>query len=72
MSDEKLWTLQNGARVLTCELRDDTRHDAGLDVQVFEDGELMFTQRVGRRAAAQRVAELLRGDFVRSGWTGAA
>lgn len=65
---EKLWELRNGSRVLTCELRDDTRRDAGVDVQLFEDGALLVTQRVARRGSARNVAELYRRDFIQSGW----
>ena len=66
---EQLWQLRRASRVLTCELRDDSHRDAGIDVQVFEDGQLMFTQRVGRPAAARTVADILRDDFRRAGWS---
>ena len=41
----KLWELRNGARVLTCELRDDDRLGAGVDVQLLEDGEQLVSTR---------------------------
>ncbi len=68
---ERLWALRRGARVLICEIRDQARHDAGVDVQILEDGELMMTQRVARRSAAGHVAELLRRDYMQAGWADA-
>jgi hypothetical protein len=43
---EELWRLRSpdGARVHTCELRDDSRAEAGSDVMVLE-GQPMFSRR---------------------------
>lgn len=69
---ERLWELRKGAHVVTCELRDDTRREAGVDVQVLENGELIMTQRVARSSAARSVAEWLRRDYLQSGWSDAS
>ena len=41
----RLWEVRNGDRVIVCELRDDSRFAAGVDVQLIENGEILFSQR---------------------------
>lgn len=65
----KLWELRNGDRVLTCELRDDDRLGAGVDVQLLEGRELMVSQRCVTADGARFVAESYRQDHLRTGWT---
>jgi hypothetical protein len=45
---EPLWTVEKDSRRLACELRDDG--EAGVEVQVSRDGELLSTAGAGRRA----------------------
>ena len=37
----KQWESRKGDRVLVCEFRDNQRLGAGVDVQLFEDGEIL-------------------------------
>jgi hypothetical protein len=63
---EQVWRLQHDGRVQSCELRDDSKAGAGWDVQLFEDGELLFSRRcaderapgTSRRASNRICSEL--------------
>jgi hypothetical protein len=65
----KLWSITDGKRVLTCELRDDDRFSAGVDVQLLEDGELLVSTRCITGDAARYVAQSFKNDHLRQGWT---
>jgi hypothetical protein len=65
----RIWTLQKRGHVLACELRDDSRDLAGADCQVFHDGFLMFSQRCPLELNARQLAETIRRDYERQGWT---
>jgi hypothetical protein len=66
---EEVWRLRYEDRVQTCELRDDAQAGAGFDVQVFEDGELLFSRRCVDERGARFVAESFKQDVLRTGWT---
>jgi hypothetical protein len=67
---EQVWRLQGpDARVVTCELRNDTSAGGGWDVQLFEHGELLFSQRCPRGEGARFTAESFRNDYLRTGFT---
>jgi hypothetical protein len=65
----KLWTLTDGERTLTCELRDDDRLGAGVDVQLLEDGEILVSTRCMTGDGARYVANAYNQDHLRQGWT---
>ena len=65
----KLSELRNGDRLLTCEIRDDGKFGAGVDVQLLEDGELLVSQRCATGDGARFVAESFKRDHLRTGWT---
>jgi hypothetical protein len=60
-----VWTLRQGARMLTCRVRDDSRSGAGYDVQILDDGVLIFSQRCPLESGARYLAGSLKGDHVR-------
>ena len=64
----KLWELRNGDRVLTCEIRDDDRLSAGVDVQLLLDGELVVSKRCLTAEAARYAAQAFKNDHLRQGW----
>ena len=41
----KVWELRNGDHVARCELRDDERQSAGVDVVLLEDGDVLLSKR---------------------------
>jgi len=55
-------------RVLSCELRDDSKSGAGWDVRTLEDGELLSSRRCADEKGARYVAESFKQDNVRDGW----
>jgi hypothetical protein len=55
-------------RVQSCELRNDSKAGAGWDVQVFENGELLFSRRCADEKGARYVAASFKGDLLRTGW----
>ena len=66
----KVWELRRHDRVLVCELRDDERAGAGIDVQVLDsDRWPMMTWRCANRAGAEFIAASYRPQFLREGWT---
>jgi hypothetical protein len=56
--------------VQSCELRNDERSGADWDVQIFEDGELLFSRRCVDEKGARFVAAAFKGDLLRTGWAG--
>jgi hypothetical protein len=52
---ERLWTVEKNGRQLACELRDDG--EAGVEVQVYRDGDLLYGRRHATRAAALEEAD---------------
>jgi len=67
MAGEEVWQLRKYGRVLTCALRNDDRVE--VDVQLLEGGELLVSRRCPRDDVARFLAENLRQDHVRTGWT---
>ena len=66
----EVWRLRKGDRVLICELRDDEKAGAGVDVQILDrDRWPMFTQRCTSLSGAEFVAMSYRRDYLREGWT---
>jgi len=66
---EEVWRLRRDHQVLTCELRDDDRVGAGIDVQLLRDGELLASRRCVNVEGARFVAERQRQHRLRTGWT---
>jgi len=64
----EVWRLRRRDRVMTCELRDDDRAGAGIDVQLLLDGELLASRRCVNVEGARFVAESHRQDHLRTGW----
>ena len=64
----KVWEIRNGDRVIRCELRDDARFAAGVDVQLLADGELLLSRRCLTANGAQYIAESFKKDHLRPGW----
>jgi hypothetical protein len=63
------WTLTLDGRTIACELRDESRIGAGWDVAIRQDGELSFSRRCPDEAYARHVANGLKQDHLRAGWT---
>jgi hypothetical protein len=58
---EEVWRLQNDEGwIVTCELRNDARAGLGWDVQLLEDGELVFSRRCPVEAGARFTTECFR------------
>ena len=66
---EEVWRLRRDHQVLMCELRDDDRVGAGIDVQLLRDGELLASRRCVHVEDARFVAERQRQNRLRTGWT---
>jgi hypothetical protein len=64
-----VWRLYKERRTQTCELRNDERAGFGWDVQLLEDGELLFSRRCANEEGARFVAACFRQDCLRAGWT---
>src|SRR5262249_32726055 len=64
-----VWTLQQGARTLTCHICDDSHRCRGFDVQILDGDRLMFAWRCPRESNARFIAASLRRDHLRNGWT---
>ena len=63
-----VWELTRENHVARCEIRNDSRAGAGVDVQLIEDGELLLARRSATLEGAQYVADAFRQDYVRAGW----
>ena len=66
---EEVWRLRKKARTQTCELRHDEGASLGWDVQLLEDGELLYSHRCANEQRARFVATCFRQDYLRAGWT---
>jgi hypothetical protein len=66
---QELWRVTLNGHVISCELRDETRIGAGCDVCIRQDGELSFSRRCPDEAFARFVANGLKQDHLRAGWT---
>ena len=66
---EEVWRLHRERRTQTCELRNDERAGLGWDVQLLEDGELLYSQRCANERRARFVAACFQQDCLRAGWT---
>ncbi len=64
-----LWTVRKSERTIRCELRDDTRVDAGVDCQILEGEWLVFAQRFPNKQLSEFAAASFRRDYLRDGWT---
>jgi hypothetical protein len=62
---EPLWTVEKDSRRLACELRDDG--EAGVEVQVSRDGELLYGRRWATRALALAKADEQKAQYLREG-----
>jgi hypothetical protein len=62
---EPIWTVQKDGRRLACELRDDG--EAGVEVQMFRDGEFLFGRRWSTRALALEEADERKAQYLREG-----
>jgi len=65
----KVWRLRAGDRVQWCELRDQSKVGAGVDVIVYEGDEPSFSRRCVDERGARFVAESFKQDLLRTGWT---
>jgi hypothetical protein len=43
----------------------------GVDCQVFDGDDILFAQRCPREMSARQLADIIRADFERDGWTAA-
>ncbi len=65
----EVWRLRHpDGRVQSCELRNDSREDAGWDVMLLEDGEVLFSKRCVDERGARYVAQAFKQDTMRCGW----
>jgi hypothetical protein len=62
---EHLWTVEKNGRHLACELRDDG--EAGLEVLMSRDGELLYGRRHATRARALEEADEQKARYLREG-----
>jgi hypothetical protein len=62
---EPLWIIQKAGRQLACELRDDGA--AGVEVQVYREGELLYGRRWATRALALEEANERKAQYLREG-----
>jgi hypothetical protein len=62
---EPLWIIQKAGRRLACELRDDGA--AGVEVQVYRDGELLYGRRWANRALALAEADERKAQYLGEG-----
>ena len=53
---------------MRCELREDERLGAGVDVQLWLGGELVLSQRQMTADGARFVADSFKKDHLRTGW----
>ena len=62
---EHPWTIQKDGRQLACELRDDA--EAGAEVQVYRERELLSGRRWATRALALKEADQRKAQYLREG-----
>lgn len=65
---EEIWRLSKDGETLSCEVMDDTRVDAGWEVVLRRNDELIVGHRCGSPAAARHAAEVFAADHRRTGW----
>jgi hypothetical protein len=68
---EEIWRLRDPVtgRVQSCELRDDSTVGAGWDVLMVQDDEPLFSRRCVDERGARYVAECIKKDTLKAGWT---
>jgi hypothetical protein len=66
---EEVWRLRKRSRTQTCELSTDKGARFGWEVQLLEDGELLFWHSCANEERARFVATCFREDYLRTGWT---
>ncbi len=67
---EKLWCATNrNGRVMVCELRDDSRADAGWEVLLRVNGEIVLGHRSDTEDVARYFAAVFKQDHLRTSWT---
>jgi hypothetical protein len=64
----EVWRVTLNGRVISCELRDETKIGAGWDVCIRQDGELLFSRRCPDEAFARFVANAMKQDQLYAGW----
>ena len=63
---EEVWRVRTPeGDVHTCELRDHSKQGAGWERQILRDGELLVSRRCDGELHARRVAEMVKGDYLR-------
>ena len=62
---ELIWTLKNGSRVASCELR--YHGEYGVETQFFRDGDFIAGRRFDLRGQALQWAQLERQDLEQEG-----
>jgi hypothetical protein len=62
---EHLWAIQKDGRQLACELRDDG--EAGAELQVYRERELLYGRRWPSRALALEKAHEWKAQYLRDG-----
>jgi hypothetical protein len=65
---DEIWRLRKRDRVITCELLNDTRAGRGWEVQLLENGKVLFSKRCAREGDARCYAAYFRQDHVRTGF----
>ena len=68
---EEVWRLRHptDGRVQSCELRDDSNVGGEWDVTLLENDEPLFSRRCVDERGARYVAECIKKDTLKSGWT---
>jgi hypothetical protein len=67
------WALvKAGRRRLICELRNNTKVAAGVELQLLTDGELLAGKRYATMAIAEDAALAFRASYVARGWVSAS
>jgi hypothetical protein len=62
---EHLWTIRKDGRQLAWELRDEG--EAGVEVQVYREGELLYRRRWATRTLALEEADARKAQYLREG-----
>ncbi len=67
-SGEEVWRVTKDGHTIACELRNEERLGFGSDVVIRQDDELSFS-RCADEAGARSVANALKQDQLKAGWT---
>jgi hypothetical protein len=66
---EDLWGVTKDGRMLRCELRDESREGFCWDVVIRDNDALSFSRRCETERLARYVADTLKEDHLKAGWT---